>query len=336
MPKICAPGKLFVFGEYAVLGGAWAFVVAVDRWVSLRRTAEKDYRVVGAAFEGDSLLSSIVAESPECSSTSWNGVEIDVSSFYESEEKLGLGSSAASCVALTAAALGTDDVSEIFEIAFAAHRRFQGGRGSGADIAASCFGGAVAFRLKQQEGEFPLWEPKAGIEFDGFPDGQEYASPRAFLHKGGLPHGVRIVAVWLGRPAYSSSMTAGVEQALQDGRPGVTSTLRALGDLSASALVSIASGDQIRFVEDIQKADRLLEDLGTYSGVPIIVDGHRRLREHVAQFDLVAKPSGAGGGDFSLVVGAESADWTECLSSLPGDLRPMEFVFGVPGVVPGV
>src|SRR5690606_12512097 len=51
--------------------------------------------------------------------------------------KLGLGSSAASCVALTRFFLslhGAPSSEEVLEAAFDAHRAFQGGRGSGADI----------------------------------------------------------------------------------------------------------------------------------------------------------------------------------------------------------
>jgi phosphomevalonate kinase len=61
----------------------------------------------------------------------------------------GYGSSAAASVALTGAllALVEESVSgeEVFAIALAAHRAFQGGRGSGYDVAASTHGGVGLF-----------------------------------------------------------------------------------------------------------------------------------------------------------------------------------------------
>ena len=69
-------------------------------------------------------------------------VQMDVSPLYDHQgHKYGLGSSAASSVALTAACLGAATPSVCFDLAFRAHRTVQHGRGSGADVASSSFGG---------------------------------------------------------------------------------------------------------------------------------------------------------------------------------------------------
>lgn len=70
---------------------------------------------------------------------------------YPDNRKRGFGSSAAAAVALTAALMIISnhpegaDPARVFPRALDAHRHFQGGRGSGYDVAASCFGGTGMF-----------------------------------------------------------------------------------------------------------------------------------------------------------------------------------------------
>ena len=119
--KIIAPGKLVLTGAYAVLEGAPAIVVAVDR-----------YAAVDVASPDD----------------------VDVRALHdEAGRKLGLGSSAASMVASHGArAIGrgartcdrTGVRARIFRDARTAHAQAQGG-GSGVDVAASVHGGVLRY-----------------------------------------------------------------------------------------------------------------------------------------------------------------------------------------------
>jgi phosphomevalonate kinase len=117
--RVVAPGKLVLTGAYAVLRGAPAIVVAVDRH---------------AVADGEG---------------------VDTRALHDEEgRKLGLGSSAASIVAslgARAAANGEDlrDVlvrARLFAAARAEHARTQGG-GSGVDVAASVYGGVLRYAL---------------------------------------------------------------------------------------------------------------------------------------------------------------------------------------------
>jgi phosphomevalonate kinase len=117
--RVIAPGKLVLTGAYAVLRGAPAIVVAVDRHA--------------------------VAD----------GERVDSTALYDEQgRKLGLGSSAASLVAslgARAAANGEDlgdpiVRSRIFRAARVEHTRAQGG-GSGVDVAASVHGGALRYAI---------------------------------------------------------------------------------------------------------------------------------------------------------------------------------------------
>jgi phosphomevalonate kinase len=97
-------------------------------------------------------------------------VDIDTSDFFRADgSKRGFGSSAAVAVGLVAALLragGLEDRSleeAIFPVALAAHRRAQGGRGSGYDVAASRFGGLGLFT----GGALPTWTDLPGLELPG-------------------------------------------------------------------------------------------------------------------------------------------------------------------------
>ena len=137
---------------------------------------------------------------------------IDTGAFYAGERKLGLGSSAASILLLTAAArvlsgavspgtgFGAEERKQIAAIGVHAHRAFQGGRGSGYDVLVSAYGGWIrviggrrpeAIPLaKAGRREFPVWalfsgpaEVRTGSAIDAF-DGFASTDPagyRAFL-----------------------------------------------------------------------------------------------------------------------------------------------------------
>ncbi len=87
-------------------------------------------------------------------------IEVDSADFFFGGRKGGLGSSAAAavglCWALLALAAGAPPrPAAVLEAALAAHRRAQGGRGSGYDVFASFHGGAGLFA----GGARPSWQP---------------------------------------------------------------------------------------------------------------------------------------------------------------------------------
>lgn len=290
---IRAPGKLFLFGEYAVLGGAPAIVTAVDRYVSARR-CEGPYRVVGT-HEPDVRLPRAVEAATGHAVTGW---EVDVSSFYERDQKLGLGSSAASCVALAAAALGVADRQAVFEAALRAHRGYQGGRGSGADVAASTFGGTLVAR--------PVGE---GL----------HVTPVR------LPNDLRVYPIWTGAPADTRSFVDVVLKA----RPAA---LDALAALAAEAEVAFERDDAGAIVELAQLYDEAEGRLGGEVGVAIRTATHEAVARAAQTLGAAAKPSGAGGGDVSLVVSEGPLDEVDLASALPPGARLLDFALGAAGV----
>ena len=128
-----APGKLLLSGAYAVLEGAPAMVLAVDRhaWAE------------GRSAQAPAEVRAALSDPPG----------VDTSALEMDGRKLGLGSSAAGLVAALAlrAAESGQDVrdagvrAQLFAKAWAAHAEVQGG-GSGVDIAASVYGGVSQYR----------------------------------------------------------------------------------------------------------------------------------------------------------------------------------------------
>ena len=130
--RVLAPGKLVIAGEYAVVDGAPALVLAIDRGVQCDvmtrdgplaiQTPDGDDRFVRPALEG---------QPGRFRFGTWNPVELP--------GKPGFGGSAAACVAACVAA--GRPAGDAFDI----HRTVQGS-GSGVDVAAAVHGGMIRFQ----------------------------------------------------------------------------------------------------------------------------------------------------------------------------------------------
>ena len=141
---IYAPGKLVLAGEYAVLEGAPAIVLAINSGVKCHIqeghgivTPMNDSSFVSPALEALSQTRRFVFED-------WNPPAL------KAEQKPGFGGSAAACVAsVYAAGRPLDD-------AFKKHHSVQGS-GSGIDIAASIYGGTLWFRPGEVQALPPVY-----------------------------------------------------------------------------------------------------------------------------------------------------------------------------------
>jgi len=148
-----APGSLMLLGEHAVLHGRRALVCAINRriTVSVSSVSEKVLRIDSSLGQYESplaeladhpdfrfVLDAVKQYAPE------QGLELKIDSEFSSD--IGFGSSAAVTVAAHAALIGNvRRKMEVFKRSLATIHRVQG-RGSGADVSASVFGGVVAYR----------------------------------------------------------------------------------------------------------------------------------------------------------------------------------------------
>jgi phosphomevalonate kinase len=253
--RVIAPGKLVLTGAYAVLEGAPAIVVAIDRYAAVDTLAP---------------------------------TKIDTRSLYDaSGQKLGLGSSAASMVAsfgARALARGDDPRhaavrSEIFRAVRDAHRREQGG-GSGVDVAASVYGGALRYQIRR---------------------GTAATASEAKIRQVDLPSRLVLSAFWSGTSARTSDLLSRVDALRARGGAGAVFTaLRNVADEAADAI-----RDAELFVKCAAAFGRALAALGDAADAPIVPPAFAELAAEAEREGAAFYPSGAGGGDVAVWLGIE-------------------------------
>lgn len=269
-----APGKVILCGEYAVLDGAPAIAMAVNRRATVTIDAGENAAVAttGVADSADTRLldcvcSALGVERPDAA------IMLDTVAFTDAvtHRKLGIGSSAALTVALVIALSppGTS-ASSIFETALAAHRRFQDGRGSGVDIAVSVTGGLVEYRT----GDVP------------------HALP--------WPADLRYAVLWSGVAASTSSRLASFR------RQRLRTSRQALADASGVIAGLWRQGDADALIDGLRDYVAALLAFDVDHELGIFDAGHDELAKDRTLNNVVYKPSGAGGGDVGIVLGTDS------------------------------
>jgi phosphomevalonate kinase len=287
-----APGKLFLTGEWAVLAGAPALVLAVERRARVRVALTDGAPGVAVTSLGDPSAAAGDREATEAAFGAATGVvpwlagrqvraEVDSRPFLDGERKLGLGRSAATLTAATAAFLaagGRAETGTVLAAAQGANAALQAGHGSGADIAAAVHGGLV--------------------EVTRGDDGGVRVTPRR------LPRGLRVLVGWTGAAAPTRPL---LERFAAAGRPAA---LAAVADAARAAVAAVEAGDAAALVAAVDRSATALERLGAETGVPIVTPPLARLVAAARGAGAAAKPSGAGGGDcgIALVDGPRTAE----------------------------
>ncbi len=299
-PTWRAPGKVILLGEYAVLHGHAALIAAVERYASCRRDAGPHIEVVAPGHGHLALRDGVFAGEGDLRFVrAWLAEHGAPPGRYTVDTrdlgfvppgaawtKLGLGSSAASTVAFLAAvhdAAGAPaDPAALYCAAQRLHRAVQG-TGSGADVAASAFGGVGRYRWSADAGG-PL---PAG---DGAGDHTPVAGP------------ARLLVAWAGRPASTVSLVGQVRDwAARD----PIAHRRLIERLAATATVDL--DDRPALIEAVRAGAAALAELGAVSGAPIVTEAHRTLDALAREVGGDAKPTGAGGGDLAWLVAPDEA-----------------------------
>lgn len=176
-----APGKLFLLGEHAVLQGYPAIVCAIDRYIHVTLTQRPDKKILITSSLGqhnthldtlcvqkpfEFVLSAITLFQEKLS----HGFELQISA--EFPDNIGFGSSAAVTVAtlkVLATSIGLP-LSKMSQLTLAKQITLlaQQGMGSGADIAASVYGGVLYFDPTTLEVRQLLTHPPLTVLYTGY------------------------------------------------------------------------------------------------------------------------------------------------------------------------
>jgi len=265
-----APGKIVLSGEYAVLDGEPAISMAVDRRavVTLEDTPDGECKLSTPGFTGDDGYR--IVDAVCGSSRPARNIVLDTRAFADDGSKIGLGSSAALTVALVA---GLSESEAVLSEALLAHRAFQGGAGSGVDVATAVRGGLIEFEMRSGAVTSLSW-----------------------------PAGLCMRVIWTGVPA---STEAKLEKlAAQVARPSRSELLLA----AARMAEAWRSGDADRIMADYIPYIGILRQFSVDHELDIFDAGHDQLTDAVMLGDLVYKPAGAGGGDIGILFGQDEAE----------------------------
>lgn len=288
-----APGKIVLSGEYAVLDGAPAIVMAVDRRARavLADDAGRISQVRAPAYtskvgrfeiadggihwlDGQALYRVVdsVWRAADARPSAAQLIDLDTSDFVDRKrkQKIGIGSSAALTVALCAAVKHSTDRGTIMAVAQRAHEDLQGGVGSGVDIACSLCGGLI-----------------------------EYSMEGAAVAALNWPEELYYRVIWTG-------VAASTRDKLRRFDTGVSAPSRErLAGASKRMAEVWRSGDASEIIKDYRS---YIEDLRQFSidhGLGIFDAGHEDLWRTATDSQLTYKPCGAGGGDVGIVFGTD-------------------------------
>lgn len=295
-PRVRAPGKALLIGEYAVLDGAPAAVAAVDRYATaLLRPGEASSPYVQAAIE------EARAELRRLSVDLLPGVPlVDTSAFLAGGRKLGIGSSAATTVAAVGALFAGAGLDPrmwreaIHRTAAAAHAAAQGERGSGADVLAATMGGIQA-----------LHRP---------------APPAA------LP--VHICFIATAESASTAALLRRVREVGAAARPAV----QEMGAAAEEFFAAWAEQDRQGLLQAVERAFEAYLSLGSVIGFSLATPAHAAIHAAARRAGGAAKPSGAGGGDLAVVFLPDGESEETLRAALPPMLSVLPMQVSAEGV----
>ncbi|WP_096087061.1 mevalonate kinase family protein [Agaribacterium haliotis] len=308
-----AAGKVIVCGEYAVLEGHQALVLAADRGLKVELQAadsaginikcpgftQQLYQIQSWPWQPPaelgvfaSLVVELIAQhfaEPELFVQQGWHLTTDSQAMFDAGAKLGLGSSAALCVALDSA-FGQCRDSRIKSETLAArwqrlqqlHSLAQGKKGSGVDLAASLYGGALLFNNDFKE-PLPAFKPAR------------------------LAADVQLDFIWSGQSASTPAMLGSLSQWRQLNSQRCAAFFEALG--RASAEVCANTGEALAFIASLRKFCKQLWDFDQAAELGIFSGGHLEPYKQSLNYQaLIYKPCGAGGGDLGLLVSSSARE----------------------------
>ena len=311
-----------VAGEFAVLiPNHHLAVTAVNRFVyatiedaGQRKLTLEDYQLNNLSWDyanGEVIIQSaderlsFVKEAMEvtCTYLAEAGVEIDDFNLAVRSElddasgvKYGLGSSAAVVVAVVTAIMvrftkDEPDKDIIFKLAALAHVNIQGS-GSGADIAASVYGGILQYSSFQAE-----WLLQASKNVSSIHELLEMDWVYLSIKRLTLPATVSFCVGWTGKPASTTQLVSRILELKDDNPQAFEAFLLKSEQAVHTLLTGMEEENQELLFKGVKANREALATVGNKADVSIETALLGTLCDLADALGGAGKPSGAGGGD---------------------------------------
>lgn len=322
MISVKAPGKLYIAGEYAVVENGYpAIIVAIDQYITANISeSENNVGVIHSKqYENDKIewVYDNNQIKPLKDNSSFNYVisamktfetyvkelninhklyNIDIDSNLNSEDgkKYGLGSSAAVTVATIKAlnelyGLHLSKL-QIFKLAAIAHLSIQG-NGSLGDVAASSFGGWIAYSS---------FDKKWLANQTTLKDVMAQSWPHLMIEQLTPPSDLELLIGWTGTPASTSNLLKSVESSSNVDR---YKQFLVKSKLCINKMINGFKNKDIAVIKNQIKENRnIIVELASFTGIDIETSKLKRLCEIAEEYNGSGKSSGAGGGDCGIAI----------------------------------
>ncbi|WP_430789187.1 phosphomevalonate kinase [Virgibacillus flavescens] len=318
---IKVPGKLMIAGEYAILEAyKRSIVMAVDRFVYAKITTSSEKRISLPKLNLDQLPWELTNNQIHIvtvdkrinfvenamnvaytyiteKGTSFKNFDLTITSELDDESgiKYGLGSSAAVVTATIKAILEKHEVQcrklTLFKLAAIAHVQSQGS-GSGADVAASSFGGMVAYTSFQADWLLEAIKSKASIT-----EVMKMDWPYFSVKPVSLPDDIQMIIGWTGNPASTKDFIKKINLLKAHQSDLYTEFLNQSDAAVEDIIQGIEAGNTYQILSGITSNRKALAMLGKHAKADIETPLLKALSDIAEMHGGAGKPSGAGGGD---------------------------------------
>jgi len=331
MIKISAPGKLMLSGEWSVLeNGIPCIVLAVDKKVRAQiEEAEeitvnlKDFKIetkatligVKISFEKENeiLLFTKHAIETALKYIQAKGLKLkkfrletdsDISlvEFNSEKMKVGFGSSGAAVVAIIGAVLKLHNISiaddkakeKLFKLAIMAHYFAQGKIGSGFDVCASTFGGAIQYRRFDAE-----WLTEQ-LKIKSVLDVVDAKWPGLEIMRIELPYDFNLMVGFTGKSASTKELVMKIREFKKENPNEYKKIISGIQKVTDGLVFALEQNDHEEIKLLIDENAMLLRMLSNESGANLEIQEHLKMQRIASSNGCAAKFSGAGGGDCSV------------------------------------
>lgn len=328
MIEVSAPGKLYIAGEYAVVEpGHPAIIVAVDQFITVSLEQTKNVGSITSFQYGNLpilwrrhndqlvldkrenpfhyILAAITLTEKYAKelnkSLAFFSLTVDSELDSSNGRKYGLGSSAAVTVATVKALCqfyeleDTDEL--VFKLAALAHLSVKS-NGSCGDVAASVYGGWIAFTTFDREWVTSQQE-KRNYSIKELIEGDWPCLSILSLNP---PVDLRLVIGWTGSPASTSDLVDEVTSKRKRDQEAYEQFLEDSKQCVNLMIEGFQTNDILLIQQQIRRNRNLLVKMSQDTGVVIETPALTQLCNVAEQYHGAAKSSGAGGGDCGIVL----------------------------------